>query len=80
MYASMGDACPCCGTPWSNGDAGGAPNRVTIDRLVPGGSYKDASNLRILCGRCNAAKGDLTAPELRRIADWIDREMGESAT
>ena len=48
-----------------------------MDRLVPGLPYGNEENLRILCSRCNTAKSDLTAAELRQLADWVDREMRE---
>ena len=68
------DDCPCCGTAMSfKGKRGTTPS---LDRLDSAKGYTP-ENARIICSDCNRRKNDSTADQLRQIADWMDRELGD---
>ena len=68
--------CPVCsksinknGGTYKNKD-----NSMALDRIVPKNGYT-CENIKIICNRCNTIKLDVTDPdELRRVADYIERE------
>jgi hypothetical protein len=46
----------------------------SLDRLIPEFGYIPG-NVAWICMRCNTIKSDASALEIRRVADWIDRQM-----
>lgn len=50
---------------------GGIPS---LDQLSPGEGYT-LRNTRLICLRCNTTKSNATVEQLRRIADWTEREL-----
>lgn len=71
--------CECCGKKLDidfKKDKKFNDNSPSIDRIDPKIGYIK-SNVAILCWRCNKHKQDATSKELRIIADYIDRFLGE---
>lgn len=64
--------CPCCGCGIDYGYKGKGPNAnsPSIDRFAPALGYI-ASNVALICWRCNNLKRDATADELEAIAKWM---------
>jgi len=64
--------CPICGLEMTRSKVRGGHRRSpTLDRVIPALGYVPG-NVDVICKHCNSKKGDASAEELRRIADWID--------
>ena len=65
--------CPCCGVELdTRANRARVPNAASLDKVIQERGYT-ILNVEIICWRCNSKKSDMTADELRRIADYIDR-------
>lgn len=60
-----GAPCPACGSSM----VPKGPNAPSLDRVLNDGGYTPA-NVAVICRRCNTRKGDMSAAELQRLADW----------
>lgn len=60
--------CPCCGSGFSK------DNPASVDRLIPNLGYTKG-NVNVICKRCNERKNNSLPPNLRNIADWMEREI-----
>lgn len=71
------DVCPVFGTElcWERGN-GFSPNSPTLDRIVPELGYVEG-NVAVISMRANAIKQDATPDELRKVADWIEKETSK---
>lgn len=69
----LSDKCPVCKGFMGKveGARGGSRSSHTLDRIRPTEGYVKG-NVAVICKHCNSQKGDATANELRRIADWIE--------
>ena len=47
----------------------GTRHAPSLDRIRNNLGYTD-QNVAVLCRRCNTRKGDMTAAELQRLANW----------
>lgn len=66
-------ACPVFGTPWRQPGTGPGPDSMTLDRLRSDEGYQ-RGNLAVISHRANTLKRDATAKEMRRLADWMEKQ------
>lgn len=69
--------CPVFGFPLRV-SAKNPDHRPSVDRLAPALGYT-IGNIRVVSDLVNRAKNSLTPGELRRVADWMERELMASA-
>jgi hypothetical protein len=68
------DKCPVLGVPFVH--VGHSWYNPSVDKLIPSLGYT-VGNVRIISKRANTIKGHTTDPmELRKIADWLEAELG----
>lgn len=66
-------SCPICNTTMRrSSQRGGDRYSPTIDKVKPELGYTP-SNVAVICKLCNSQKGNASAKEHRRIADFIDK-------
>lgn len=65
------DKCPCCNVSMAVSKMNKSRNSPSLDRLDNNIGYV-ASNITVICWRCNKIKGDATASELHAVANWIE--------
>ena len=66
------EVCPVLGLTFTPGVGKNCDTSVSLDRLIPSLGYVPG-NVAVISWRANRLKGDATAEELRKIADWMDR-------
>lgn len=65
------EKCPVFGYQLNIGSKAKADNSPSLDRLTPRKGYV-RGNISVISFRANRLKGDGTAKELRKIANWMD--------
>ena len=66
--------CPVLGMKMNVGGSGFADNTASIDRVIPELGYVK-HNIRVISIRANAIKRNATPDELRKVADYAEREV-----
>jgi hypothetical protein len=72
------DQCPALGIPLKaqEGSFGPKDCSPSLDRLQPGRGYVP-DNVAIISNRANRIKSDATPEELRAVAAWLEKQLGE---
>jgi len=69
--------CNCCGVKLAIGGKkekrGPRDDSPSFDQIIPGDGYK-LENVALVCWRCNNIKRNYSASDLRRVANWMDRQ------
>ena len=71
--------CPILGIPLSVGLGKPHDGSPSLDRLVPEIGYVKC-NVTVISHRANTLKNSGTISELRKIADWMERQLGNRIT
>jgi len=66
--------CPVLGIPLGMGDGRVQDGSSTIDRIDPTLGYTP-ENCRVISWRANKIKSDVTLEEMKKIRDYMKREM-----
>lgn len=68
--------CPICSDVMIQGigDGGNSWNSPSLDKIIPGLGYT-ASNVWVICRRCNSRKQDSSPEQMRKIATATAREI-----
>lgn len=72
--ADLGDLpshCPVLGIPMAPQEGRASPGSPSVDRIDNDRGY-ERGNVKIISHRANLIKGNATADELRRVADYIE--------
>lgn len=65
--------CPCCGHKMiAQVDKGRNVRAITLDRVHNDRGYV-RGNVEIICWTCNVRKRDMTAADLRQLAEYVER-------
>jgi len=66
--------CPVLGIKIERGTKGFHDNAASVDRLIPELGYVKG-NITIICFRANRLKGNATAEELFKVANWVSEQV-----
>lgn len=77
VWLQRNPRCECCGKLFSVLAAGAGrmrPDAPSIDRVDSAQGY-DATNIALICWRCNDLKGNATLNELATVVAWLRRRQ-----